>query len=122
MSQWLVPPQVKTAVSPASVGEPGWARVSTGDRSWGLRWSLDVSKPGNQGGHLQGQPVQSHCVPLEDLSLTPTRVLINACYLPFHICCTSGVLTVFSVYSIGVSLVAQLVKNPLVSMGCGFDP
>lgn len=68
-------------------------------------------------------------VPLEVLSLTPTRVLINACYLPFHISrCTSGVLTVFSVYSIvsvysiGVSLVAQLVKNPLVSMGCGFDP
>lgn len=62
-------------------------------------------------------------VPLEVLSLTPTRVLINACYLPFHSSrCTSGVLTVFSVYSIGVSLVAQLVKNPLVSMGCGFDP
>lgn len=62
-------------------------------------------------------------VPLEVLSLTPTRVLINACYLPFHISrCTSGMLTVFSVYSIGVSPVAQLVKNPLVSMGCGFDP
>lgn len=62
-------------------------------------------------------------VPLEVLSLTPTRVLINACYLPFHISrCTSGVLTVFSVYSTAVSLVAQLVKNPLVSMGCGFDP